>query len=208
MAETLMPPASSDCACLNPRGDWDRLAVYEFLDLVTHDGSSWVALVSNVGAEPTFFATAWMVLAEKGDPFEFNLRGPWQKTVVYERFDVVSFSGSSWVARRENIGSQPAESLDWMLLAERGPGGFGTPGPPGPPGPGGEHPGLAVHDALGLATDTELAAHAAATEAHHPINLFIQPTAPAPTAVTYLWIQTGLGLSGIDMTFWVEDNIP
>lgn len=35
-------------------------------------------------------------------------------------------------------------------------------------------------------------------------GLFIQPTQPAGPP-PYLWIQTGLGQSGSDMTFWVDD---
>lgn len=38
----------------------------------------------------------------------------------------------------------------------------------------------------------------------HPI--FIQPTAPVTALTTYLWVQTGLGTSGEDCTFWIEDG--
>lgn len=34
-------------------------------------------------------------------------------------------------------------------------------------------------------------------------NLFIQPSAPVTSLPQYLWIQTGLGPIGDDMTFWV-----
>ncbi len=37
-------------------------------------------------------------------------------------------------------------------------------------------------------------------------NVFIQSSAPSSTPATYLWIQTGQGSSGTDMTFWVEDG--
>lgn len=37
--------------------------------------------------------------------------------------------------------------------------------------------------------------------------LFIQPTAPnVDTGQKYQWIQTGLGDSGNDFTFWFEDG--
>mgnify|MGYP003506435482 CR=1 FL=1 len=36
-------------------------------------------------------------------------------------------------------------------------------------------------------------------------NVWVQPTPPViPT--TGLWIQTGLGVSGTDITFWIEDG--
>lgn len=37
-------------------------------------------------------------------------------------------------------------------------------------------------------------------------SLYIQPDAPQGTPLTYLWVQTGLGPTGTDMTFWVEDG--
>lgn len=112
--------------CFVPRGDWDLVAIYSPLDLVTHSGSSYIALLSNVGTEPTFYSTTWMLLASKGDTAELNPRGTWQKSIVYNRLDVVSYQGSSWIARKESIGRAPAESQFWMLLAERGPGGGGS----------------------------------------------------------------------------------
>ena len=38
-------------------------------------------------------------------------------------------------------------------------------------------------------------------------NVFIQNAPPGSPPATYLWIQTGLGGSGTDMTFWVEDGL-
>lgn len=37
-------------------------------------------------------------------------------------------------------------------------------------------------------------------------NLFVQNTAPISPPSTYMWIQTGLGTSGTDFTFWIEDG--
>ncbi len=40
-------------------------------------------------------------------------------------------------------------------------------------------------------------------------NVFVQPTAPSPTpSGPYMWVQTGLGPGGHDVTFWIEDGIP
>ncbi len=38
-------------------------------------------------------------------------------------------------------------------------------------------------------------------------NVFIQNTAPVAPPSTYLWMQTGLGVSGKDFSLWVEDGI-
>lgn len=37
-------------------------------------------------------------------------------------------------------------------------------------------------------------------------NVFIGESAPSSPPATYLWIETGLGVGGTDMTFWVEDG--
>jgi hypothetical protein len=37
-------------------------------------------------------------------------------------------------------------------------------------------------------------------------TLFIQNPAPTPPGVPYMWVQTGLGTSGTDLTFWIEDG--
>jgi hypothetical protein len=37
-------------------------------------------------------------------------------------------------------------------------------------------------------------------------NLFVQNAAPSSPPATYLWVQTGLGTGGTDMTFWVQDG--
>ena len=39
-----------------------------------------------------------------------------------------------------------------------------------------------------------------------PGNLFVQPTVPVNPPVRHLWVQTGLGNSGKDFTFWIEDG--
>lgn len=40
-----------------------------------------------------------------------------------------------------------------------------------------------------------------------PGNLFVQNAAPSGTLPSqYLWVQTNLGVSGEDITFWVEDG--
>jgi hypothetical protein len=79
-----------------------------------------------------------------------NVKGPWSPTTQYAANDLVSFLGSSWIARRENMNSPPAEGDDWMLLAQMGDmgpegpkgdqgdaGAMGPAGPQGPQGPAG-----------------------------------------------------------------------
>jgi hypothetical protein len=38
-------------------------------------------------------------------------------------------------------------------------------------------------------------------------KLFVQPTAPSFGGGEGLWIQTGMGPTGNDFTFWIEDGL-
>ena len=60
-------------------------------------------------------------------------KGTWNANTVYNRLDAVVYDGSSWLAKKQNIGRMPAEgSDDWQLLAERGADGRqGIDGAPG-----------------------------------------------------------------------------
>jgi hypothetical protein len=73
-----------------------------------------------------------------------SVKGPWNSTTDYAVKDVVSYLGSSWIARRDNVNVLPAEGDDWMLLAQKGDtgpqgpkGDTGTTGTMGPVGPQG-----------------------------------------------------------------------
>lgn len=59
-----------------------------------------------------------------------NPRGEYSDTEVYQRFDLVGYSGAQWLALGSSVGQTPEEGDYWTLFADHGP-----PGPPGPPGP-------------------------------------------------------------------------
>jgi hypothetical protein len=87
-------------------------------------------------------------------PKGVNWKGSWNVATVYAADDAVSHNGSSWLAKRSNSNTQPAEGDDWTLIAlkgETGPQGQkgdtgaqgaqglkGDTGPQGPAGPQGE----------------------------------------------------------------------
>lgn len=49
-----------------------------------------------------------------------TIRGVWSPTVEYEKLDLVNYLGSSYIAKRDNIGVTPVEGDDWSLSAEKG----------------------------------------------------------------------------------------
>jgi hypothetical protein len=58
----------ANCApsAITPRGAWNPKTSYEGLDLVSHDGSSWLAIRDNVNQQPGKSA-GWQLFAAKGD---------------------------------------------------------------------------------------------------------------------------------------------
>ena len=61
-------PAGKDGRSLRPRGEWSASAAYAYLDLVSYQGSSYVALKAvPAGTLPTD-TSYWMLSAEKGEP--------------------------------------------------------------------------------------------------------------------------------------------
>ena len=50
----------------NPRGNWKRTTNYEALDVVTHEGSSYIARVPHNRQRPHARSVAWQLLAAKG----------------------------------------------------------------------------------------------------------------------------------------------
>lgn len=64
-----------------------------------------------------------------------NWRGAWSVATNYVTDDVVSFNGSSWIARRVNTNVQPIEGDDWTTVAIKGETGeAGAQGEQGPAG--------------------------------------------------------------------------
>lgn len=67
----------------------------------------------------------------------------------------------------------------------------------------------AVHGhAIGDVTGLQSALDGKVSAESGPLSLAIQPTEPTfPAGQPGLWIQTGLGPTGDDMTFWIEDGL-
>jgi hypothetical protein len=72
-------------------------------------------------------------------PKGLNWKGGWNSITNYVPDDAVSYNGSSWIAKRTNIGVTPLEGDDWTIVAQKGDiGPTGPQGPQGLAGPQGE----------------------------------------------------------------------
>lgn len=87
------------------RGAWSAAAAYAIDDVVSKDGSSWIAKGANKNVAPVEGNT-WSQL---------KLEAAWNSTASYTEGDVVSNNGLSWIAKRANKNVAPAKGDDWAL---------------------------------------------------------------------------------------------
>jgi hypothetical protein len=102
---------------ISNRGSWVPTTQYQINDSVSFDGSSWIALATNINSQPNSQNVNWQLLAAEG----INNRGSWVPTTQYQVNDSVSYDGSSWIALAVNTSSQPNnQNPNWQLLAAKG----------------------------------------------------------------------------------------
>ena len=106
------------------KGEWNSTVTYNKLNIVTHNGVSFIAYGTVTGiVEPGVTAgweSYWMKLSTSPMPM-----GEWNSTTTYPYLAIVTLDGSSYIANEENYNKNPATSSAWQLIAEKGDdGGF------------------------------------------------------------------------------------
>jgi hypothetical protein len=106
----------------------------------TYNGASFQAL-RDTGQEPS--GSDWVQITRAGrDGILPCLRGTYDASAVYKKFDICALNGSSFIARKDDPGECPGAG--WQLLASAGRSGGrgerGEQGPRGPQGPKGDTP--------------------------------------------------------------------
>ncbi len=69
---------------------------------------------------PTILGAATSALVADCGPAGVTPRGAWTATTAYLTNDLVTYQGSTWRARRENVRSTPQQSGNWDLFAAAG----------------------------------------------------------------------------------------
>jgi hypothetical protein len=128
-------------------GGWLVGTSYAVGSAVSFGGTSYVALVANVGREPDLTPADWGVLAQGGaagtpgaagvpgppgpaGAVGINYRGAWASSVAYQSNDAASFGGTTYLAKAGNSTLEPdLFPAVWAVLAEAG-----SAGPTGPTG--------------------------------------------------------------------------
>jgi len=107
---------------------WQSDVVHYEGAVVTHDGALFQA-VRDTGTTPG--GADWVCLAASGrDGRSVIVHGTYDAKIKYQRLDIVSLNGGSFIARRDEPGGCPGEG--WQLIASQGK--AGRPGEQGPQG--------------------------------------------------------------------------
>ena len=102
---------------VNVRGPWGAAIIYVPRDLVTYEGSSWLALAGSTGATPVEGAT-WTLLAAQGAPGEagpqgLTYEGAWDVAVTYPPGSLVQHNDLMWISTEETLGDEPGTGPEW-----------------------------------------------------------------------------------------------
>jgi hypothetical protein len=97
-------------------GSWQPETVTYANDLVSYGGALWQA-TRDTAHKPG--GSDWVCVARAGrDADSFRLRGAFNATTYYRKFDVVEFDGNSFAAACDNPGLPGGDG--WQLFARRG----------------------------------------------------------------------------------------
>jgi collagen triple helix repeat protein len=123
-------------------GDWQSADTYQRGEVVTQDGSTYIAVDASVGTTPVPGDNdPWKLIALAGEPGADGATGPvgivfrggYNGSIGYQAHDVVTWFGSSYIALADiPAGEAPEAFADWALLAAKGD--DGAPGLPGSTG--------------------------------------------------------------------------
>lgn len=96
------------------RGVWAVGTAYAINDMVTYQGSTYIAVTAHTGTTPnTSLTTPWRPIA-----LGLNNRGAWNPTPLYYINDVVQYNGSSWMwVSAPNNSVTPTSSSLWVQLS-------------------------------------------------------------------------------------------
>ena len=99
-------------------GVWNSGIAYQTNDLVTFNGSSYIAISDHTGTQPEPAGNAAWIVFASGLQFE----GAWDTSTAYHVNDITILNGSSYIAISDHTGTQPepAGNAAWVLFASGG----------------------------------------------------------------------------------------
>jgi len=128
-----------------PKGAWNSATGYITGDLISYNGSAWIASQASTNQTPSGVSSYWTLFTSVGSqgPQGFQgiavtgpqgvqglqgvagidgivVRGAWVNTTVYSQRDVVYSAGSAWYCLEANSGVLPQNNIYWTELVSQG----------------------------------------------------------------------------------------
>jgi hypothetical protein len=154
-------------------GGWLSGTNYATGSAVSFGGSSYVALMPNMGKEPDLSPTFWGLLAQSGAA-GLNYRGAWVLGATYQVRDAVLYGGTTYLAIAMSSGAEPDLSPTmWAVLAQAGAA--------GPTGPGGAAASVSVGTVATGAAGTQATVTNSGTATAAILNFTIPQGAAGPS---------------------------
>jgi hypothetical protein len=169
-------------------GGWLVGTSYALGTAVSYGGTSYVALMGNVGRQPDVSPAYWAVLAQGGasgaagaagapgpqgpaGAVGVNYRGTWTSALGYQANDAVVFGGATYLALTSSLGAEPdLFPAQWGMLA--------AAGVAGPSGPSGAAATVSVGTVTTGAPGTQAAVTNGGTSSAAVLNFTIPQGAP------------------------------
>jgi hypothetical protein len=96
-------------------GVWDTSTTYKVNQIVTFNGSTYIAITAHSATEPTTSGqTDWDLIAGG-----FQFEGVWNTGTTYQISDIVTFNGSTYISLTNHTGTQPTATgqTDWNVFS-------------------------------------------------------------------------------------------
>ena len=92
-----------------PKGAWSISTAYTNLDIVTHNGSSWICIQSNTGNEPASGSTYWQLSAEGVDPSDYYTKAETNTALAAKQDTLVNGTNIKTINSTSVLGSGNVE---------------------------------------------------------------------------------------------------
>jgi len=95
-----------------PRGEWNGTTAYQQLNLVSHNGSVYIAILASTNSEPGTglnWQTYWMPLVST--PVSM---GDWSNATTYNTLNIVTNGGNVYIATQASTNIEPGVATGWQ----------------------------------------------------------------------------------------------
>lgn len=118
-------PQGAEGRSLYFKGAWTGTACFPY-DVVTYQGTSWIAITYSDGSYPPVIGSDWQIIAERGDNGTngqgFNWRGTFDYGTRYEPYDIVFWDDymgrtGAYICIVASLANEPTNTIYWNRFA-------------------------------------------------------------------------------------------